>query len=131
MVRNRGRKSARKVLTLEEAENKKEKKREDSRNRRHSLHEQIVPIPPQQIPDIEAEEDNATLKEDGYRGIDIIDPLVNEKSCEDFNNYFTPNVNVTQQQPCSVVQSSNQSCEQVVDVNVTPAFQTARYFASK
>ena len=33
-VRNRGRKSARKVLTLEEAENKKEKKREDSRNRR-------------------------------------------------------------------------------------------------
>ena len=46
-VRNRGQKLARKVLTSEEAENKKEKNREDSRNRRHSLHEQIVPIPPQ------------------------------------------------------------------------------------
>ena len=55
-VRNRGQKSARKVLTPEEAENKKEKKREDSRNRRHSLHEQIVPIPPQQIPNVEAKE---------------------------------------------------------------------------
>ena len=44
-VCNRVRKSARKVLTPEEAENKKEKKREDSRNRRHSLHEKIVPIP--------------------------------------------------------------------------------------
>ena len=31
-VRNRGRKSERKVLTLEEDENKKEKKREYSRN---------------------------------------------------------------------------------------------------
>ena len=50
-VRNRGRKSARKVLTPEEAENKK--------------HEQIVPISPQQIPDVEAKEDNATLKEAG------------------------------------------------------------------
>ena len=65
-VRNRGRKSARKVLTLEEAENKKEKKREDSRNCRRSLHEQIVHIPPQQILDVEAEEDNATLKEASY-----------------------------------------------------------------
>ena len=73
---NRGRKSARKVLTLNEAENKKEKKREDSRNRRHSLHEQIVPFPPQQIPDIEAEEYNATLKEASYMEVDIIDPLV-------------------------------------------------------
>ena len=59
-VRNRGRKSARKVLTLEEAEKKKEKKSQDSRNHRHSLNEQIVPIPPQQIPDVEAEEYNAT-----------------------------------------------------------------------
>ena len=75
-VRNRGRKLARKVLTLEEAENKKEKKGEDSRNHRHSLHEKIVPIPPQQIPDVEVEEDNATLKEAGYREDDIIDPLV-------------------------------------------------------
>ena len=46
-VRNRGRKLARKVLTPEEEENKKQKKREDSRNCRHSLHEQIVQIPPQ------------------------------------------------------------------------------------
>ena len=73
---------------------------EDSRNRRHSLNEQIVPITPQQIPDVEAVEDNATLKEAGYREDDIIDPLVNEKSCEEFNNYVTPDANVTQQQPC-------------------------------
>ena len=41
-VHNRGRKLARKVLTLGEDENKKEKKREDSRNHRHSLDEEIV-----------------------------------------------------------------------------------------
>ena len=38
---------------------------------------------------------------------------------------------MTQQQPCSVVQSPNRSCEPAVDVNVTPAFQTAIHFASK
>ena len=76
-VHNRRRNSAMKVLTSKEAKNKKQKKREDSRNRRHSLHEQIVPIPPQQILDVEAEEDIATLKEDGYTKVDIIDPLVN------------------------------------------------------
>ena len=64
-IRNRGRNSATKVLIPEEVENKKEKKREDSINRRHSLHEKIVPIPPQQIPSVEAEEYNATLKEVG------------------------------------------------------------------
>ena len=42
--------------------------------------------------------------------VDIIDPLVNRQSCEEFNNYVTPNANVTQQQPWSVVQSPNQSC---------------------
>ena len=78
------------MLTPKEAENKKQKKREDSRNRQHSLHEQIVPIPPQQIPDVEAEEYNATLKEAGYTEVDIIDPLVNEKSCEEFNNMLLP-----------------------------------------
>ena len=83
-VHNRGRKSARKVLTLEEAGNKKGKMREDSRNRRYSLDEQIVIIPAQQILDIEAEEDNATLKKAGYRGDDIIDPLLNKKSFEYF-----------------------------------------------
>ena len=129
-VRNRGRKSARKVLTPEEAKNKKQKKREDSRNRRHSLHEQIVPIPPQQILNVEAEEYNATLKEAGYTEVVIIDPLVKGQSCEEFNNYVTPDANVTQQQPCSVVQYPNRSSEIVVDVNVTPTFQTATNFAS-
>ena len=64
-----------------------------------------LPIPAQQILDVEAKEDNATLKEVGYTEVDIIDPLVNGKSSEKFNNYVTPNANVTQQQPCSVVQS--------------------------
>ena len=109
----------------------KNKKREDSRNHRHSLPKQIVQIPPQEIPDVEAKEDNATLKEVGYTEVDIIHPLVEGESCEEFNNYVTPDVNVTQQQPCSVVQSPNRSCEPVVDVNVTPAFQTTRNFASK
>ena len=85
-VCNRGKKLVRKLRTLEEAENKKEKKREDLRNRRHSLDEQIVPLPPQQKPDVEAEEDNATLKEVGYTKVDIIDPIVNGQSCEEFNN---------------------------------------------
>ena len=63
------------------------------------MDEQIVPILTQQIPDVEDEEDNAKLKEAGYRGDDIIDPLLNEKSCEEFNNYVTADTNVTQQQP--------------------------------
>ena len=63
--------------------------------------------------------------------VDIIDPLVNGQYCEEFNNYVTPDANVTQQQPWSVVQSPNRSCQHVVDVNVTPTFQTARNFASK
>ena len=119
------------MLTPEEAENKKQKKREDSRNCRHSLDEKIVPIPPQEIPDLEAKEDNATLKEAGYTEDDITHPLVDGQYSEQFNNYVTPNANVTQQQPCSVVQSPNRSCEPVVDVNATPEFQTARNFASK
>ena len=63
--------------------------------------------------------------------VDIIDPLVNGQSCEEFNNYVTPDANVTQQQPWSVVQSPNRNCQPVVDVNVTPSFQTATNFASK
>ena len=94
-VRSIGRKSARKVLTLEEAEKKKEKKRQDSRNHQHSLDEKIVLIPAQQIPGVETEEDKATLKEAGYRGDDILDPLLNNKSCEEFNNYVTSDANVT------------------------------------
>ena len=130
-VRNRGRKSARKVLTPEEAENKKEKKREHSRNRRHSLEEQILPIPAQQIPDIEAEENNELLMEVGYRGDDIIGPLLSEQSPEEFNHSVPGDANFTPQQPCQVVQSPNRSFQPQVDVNVTPAFETARNLASK
>ena len=64
------------------------------------MDEQIVPIPTQQILDIEAKEDNATLKEAGYRGDDIIGPLLNEQSCEEFNNYVPRDANVTPQKPC-------------------------------
>ena len=38
---------------------------------------------------------------------------------------------MTQQQPCSVVQSPNRSCELVVDVNVTPTFQTTKNITSR
>ena len=38
---------------------------------------------------------------------------------------------MTQQQQWPVVQSPNQSCQLVVDVNVIPSFQTSRNFASK
>ena len=130
-VRNRGRKSSRKVLTPKEAENKKENKREDSRNHRYSLDEQILPIPTQKIPDVEAEEDNETLKEVGYRGDDILGPLLSGQSCEEFNNYVPHDANVTPQQPCQVVQSRNRICQPIVNVNVTPAFQMTRNLASK
>ena len=93
--------------------------------------EKILPILTQQIPHIEDEEDNATLKEVGYTEVDIIDPLVNRQSCEEFNNYATPDANMTHQQAWSAVQSPNRSCEPVMDVNVTPAFQTTTNFASK
>ena len=119
------------MLTLEEAENKKENKREYSRNHRHSFDEKILPIPAQQVLNLEAKEDNATLKQAGYMGDDIIDPLLSRKSCQEFNNYVPHDANVTQQQPCQVVQSPNRSFQPVVDVNVTPAFQTTRNLASK
>ena len=73
----------------------KKREREDSRNHWHSLDEQILPIPTQQIPDVEAYEDNAMLMKSSYMGDDIIDPLVNRQYCEIFNNYVTPNANVT------------------------------------
>ena len=63
--------------------------------------------------------------------VDIIDALVNGQSCEEFNDYVTPNANVTQQQPCLVLQSPNRICHLVVDVNVTLAFQTTTNFVSK
>ena len=95
------------------------------------MDEKIVPIPAQQIPDVEAEEDNATLKEDGYKGDDIIDPLLNGQSCEEFNNYVTLDANVTPQQPCQVVQYPNRSCQPIVYVNITATFQMSRNLASK
>ena len=95
------------------------------------MDEQIHPIPAKQIPDVEVEEDNATLKEVGYRGDDILGPLLSKQSYEQFNNYVPQNANVTPQQPCQVVQSPNRICQSVVDVNVTPSFQTTRNIASK
>ena len=74
------------------------------------MDEQIPPIPTQQIPDVEGEEYNVTLKEVGYRGDDILGPLLNGKYCEHFYNYVNPDANVTPQQPCQVVQSPNRSC---------------------
>ena len=68
------------MLTPEEAGNKKEKKREDSRNHQHSLDAKILPIPTQQVPNVEAEEDNTTLKQACYTGDDILDPLLRGKS---------------------------------------------------
>ena len=127
-VCNRDWKSARKVLTLKEAKNKKEKKRKDSIKRRHSLDEKILPISDQQIPDIEAEEHNTTLREVGYRGDDILGPLLIGKSCEEFNPYVPDDANVTPQQPCQMVQSPNRSCQPVMDINISPAFQMARNF---
>ena len=68
----------------------------------------------------------ATLKED--KGDEIIDPLINGQSCEEFNNSVTPDANVTQQQPWSMVQSPNRSCHPIVDVNVTSTFQTTKKY---
>jgi len=130
-LRNCRRKSARKVLTPEEAEIKKEKKRANSRNRRHSLDEQILPIPAQQIPDIEADQNNALLMEVGYGVDDTLNPLLSGKSCEESNPYVPDDANVTPQQPCQMVQSPNRSFQPVMDINVSPAFQTARNFALK
>ena len=118
-VRNRGRKSTWKVLTPKKAENKNEKKREDSRNCQHSFDEKIAPIPAQQIPYVEGEEDNATLKQVGYRGDDILGPLLSRQYCEEFSNYVPHDANVTPQQPCKVVQSPNQSCQPIVDVTTS------------
>ena len=63
------------------------------------MDEQILPIPAQQIPDIEAEQENALLMEVGYRVDDILNPLLSRKSCEEFNHYVPHDENVTSQQP--------------------------------
>jgi hypothetical protein len=67
----------------------------------------------------------------GYRGDDIIGPLLSEQSPEEFNHSVPGDANFTPQQPCQVVQSPNQSFQPQLDVNVTPAFETARNLASK
>ena len=104
-------------------------KREDSRNRLHSLDEKILPILDQQIPNVDTEEYNAMFKEAGYRRDDILGPLLRKKYCEEFNNYVPHDANVTPQQPCQVVQTPNQSCQPVVDLNITPTFQMTRNLA--
>ena len=141
-VCNISHKSMKKVLTLEEAK----KKREESRNRQHSIDEKILPIPTQQvkqrnsientmldtleqeskrrnlivdntihsptthilvsssmdgasntcsstskgkakIPDIEVEEDNATLMEASYGEDENLGALLSIQFCEEFNHY--------------------------------------------
>ena len=94
------------------------------------MDEQILPIPAQQIPNLKAEEDNAILIEASYRRDDILGPLLSRKYCEEFNHYVPHDENVTPQQPCQVVQYPNRSCQPVMDVNVTPAFQTTKNNAS-
>ena len=83
-----------------------------------------------QIPDVEVEEDNATLMEAGYGEDENIGAFLSGQFCEEFNHYVPNNENVALQQPCKVVQSPNRSCHIVVDVNVTPAFQTAKTIKS-
>ena len=87
------------------------------------MDEQILPIPAQHIPNVEVEEANATLKQVGYTGDDIIDPLLSRQYGEEFNNYVPHDVNATPQQPCQVVQSLNRSCQPVVDLNATQHFK--------
>ena len=64
-------------------------------------------------------------------GYEIIGALLRGQICQEFNRYVPDDANVAPQQPCEVVQSPNRNCHLVVDVNVTPAFQTTRNFASK
>ena len=67
----------------------------------------------------------------GYGEDENIGALLSGQFCEEFNHYVTDDENVALQQPCEVVQSPNRSCQPVVDVNVTPAFQTTRSFTLK
>ena len=63
-------------------------------------------------------------------GYEIIGALLRGKICQEFNSYVPDDANVAPQQPCHVIQSPNRSCQHVVDVNVTPAFQTTKNNAS-
>ena len=148
----------------------KEREREESRNRRNSIDEQILPIPAQQmkqnnsmentmldtleqeskrrnlivdntihspvtqisvlssfdgtlhfapntftstsrgksqIPDVEVEEDNATLMEVVYGEDENTRALLSGQFCEDFNHYVLDDENVALQQPFQVVQYPN------------------------
>ena len=71
------------------------------------------------------------LMEAGYGEDENIVALLSENFCEEFNHYVPDNANVALQQPFQVIQYPNRSCQPVVDVNVTPTFQTTRNFTSK
>ena len=64
--------------------------------------------------------------EDGYGEDENIGAFLSGQFCEDLNHYVHDNENVASQKPCEVVQSPTGICYPVVDVNVTPAFQTER-----
>ena len=69
------------------------------------------------------------LMEVGYGQDENISALLSGQYCEEFNNYVPHYANVTPQQPCQVVQSPNQSCHPVVDVNITLTFQAKKNIA--
>ena len=66
----------------------------------------------------------------GYGEEENIGALLREQFCEEFNHYVLDDANVAPQQPCQVVQSPNQTCQPVVDVNITSTFQTKKKLAS-
>ena len=69
------------------------------------------------------------LMEDGYGEDENIGAFLSRQFCEELNHYVPNDENVALQEQWEVVQYPNQSCQPIVDVNVTPAFQMARYFA--
>ena len=77
----------------------------------------------EQIPDVEVEEDNETLMEVGYGEDENIGASLSGKFSEEFNKYVPNDESVALQQPCEVVQYPNQTCQLVVDVKITSAFQ--------
>ena len=78
------------------------------------------------IPDIEVEEDNATLMESRYGEDENLGAFLSGQFCEEFNHYVPDDENVAPQQPCQVVQYPNRICHPAVDVNVTPTIQTKK-----
>ena len=68
--------------------------------------------------------------EAGYGEYENIGAFLSEKFCEEFNHYVPDDENFSPQQPCEVVQSPNRSCQPIVDVDITPTFQTTKSIAS-